>query len=94
MLLITQARNDLYRKEQLSLPSYFSTCTEDKLTKSVFCQAIVDISWRTMTMLPLDLLHCRHHRQLLQVTLKSSVQVELYYVAGFMLEMQRNGRAV
>ena len=32
MLLITQARNDLYRKEQLSLPSYFSTCTEDKLT--------------------------------------------------------------
>ena len=23
MLLITQARNDLYRKEQLSLPSYF-----------------------------------------------------------------------
>lgn len=47
-----------------------------------------------MTTLPLDLLHCRHHRQLLQVTLKSSVQVEIYYVAGFMLEMQRNGRAV
>ena len=53
----------------------------------MFCQAIVDISWRTMTMLPLDLLHCRHHRQLLQVTLKSSVQVEIFSNEGNQLKL-------
>ena len=38
-------------------------------------------------MLPLDLLYCRHHRQLLQVTLKSSVQVEIFSNEGNQLKL-------